>query len=235
MAWVDVFRALAGHYIESDLLTGESLFPGDAGRGDDQLKALKDAYRLLSPYRLFTQSHLRHHLDRDPELTDTLGRLDWDVDALWRAINGTALLTRPATELWLRIHPAVRRLLYRYFYESEGDGAVDPAGGVEAHREAGRFIKDWAEEQTGTEQVVCLVECLWHDANALLPGDPAEIRETLAASARRLSEDLRPGKFSLAELRGYAVKLMHDDEELQGAVGGINGLFDYLVEIVLSP
>jgi hypothetical protein len=236
MAEPDIFRRLAGPYIESDLLTSESLFPGESRQGDDQLLALRHAYRLLAPYRLFTQSHLRHHLERDPDLTDVLGRLGWSLTDLWQAICGTALLSRPPTELWRRIHPAVRRLLYRYFYESEDNGSGAPADGAEAHREARRFIKVWAENQVGKEQVVGLIECLWHDANVYLPDRPAEITEKLTTSARQLSEDLRPSPaYTLEELRESAVQLMRDDEEFRRAIRHVGGLFDQLVEIVHQP
>jgi hypothetical protein len=226
-----IFRKLAGPYIKSDLLTSESLFPGDSRQGDDELSAVRYSYRLLAPYRLFTQSHLRHHLERDPDLTDILGRLGWSLIDLWQAISSTALLIRP-TEPWRRIHPAVRRLLYRYFYESDDDGAGVPLGGTEAHSEARRFIKVWAENQVGTEQVVGLIEYLWHDANIYLPGRP----EQLTTSARQLSEDLRPSQaFTLEELRGYAVQLMRGDEEFQRTINCVGGLFDQLVEIVQRP
>jgi TIR domain len=232
----DIFRKLAGPYIRSDLLTSESLFPGDARKGDDQLSALRYAYRLLAPYRLFTQSHLRHHLERDPDLTDILGRLGWSLTDLWQAISSTALLIRQPTEPWQRIHPAVRRLLYRYFYEAEDNGPGAPPDGTDAHREARRFIKVWAQNQIGTEQVVGLIECLWHDANVYFQTPPEQIAEQLTISARQLSEDLRPSPaFTLEELRGYAVQLMRGDEEFQRAVSHVSGLFDQLVEIVQRP
>ena len=236
MAKPEIFREVAGSYIESDLLTTESLVPGGYVQSGDQVLALRHAYRLLAPYRLFTQSHLQHHLERDPDLTDILGRLGWSVTDLWQAINGTALLTRPPTEPWQRIQPAVRRLLYRYFYEVNGAAPDASPGGAEAHREAARFIKDWVENQVGTEQVVGLVECLWHEANVLLPSHPEAGAEGLIAAARKLSEDLRPSRaYTLEELREYAEKLMRDDEEFQRTVGGVEGLFDRVVEIVRSP
>lgn len=232
MARPEIFREVAGSYIESDLLTRESLIPGRDPRSGDQVLALRHAYRLLAPYRLFTRSHLQHHLERDPDLTDILGRLGWSVTDLWQAITGTALLARPPTEPWQRIQPAVRRLLYRYFYEASG---ASTRGG-EAHREAARFVKDWAENQAGTEQVVGLVECLWHQANALLAGRPAEGAGELMALARQLSEDLRPSRaYTLEELRGYAEKLMREDDEFQRVIGETSGLFDQLVDIVRSP
>jgi TIR domain len=236
MAKPDTFREVAGTYIESDLLTTESLIPGHYNQGGDQVLALRHAYRLLAPYRLFTQSHLRHHLERDPDLTDILGRLGWSMTDLWQAISGTALLTRPPTEPWQRIQPAVRRLLYRYFYEVHAATADGSPGGAEAHREAARFIKEWVENQVGTEQVVGLVECLWHEANVLPAAHPETGAEELIASARHLSEDLRPSRaYTLEELREYAEKLMRDDDEFQRTVGGVEGLFDRIVEIVRNP
>lgn len=238
------FLELAGAYIESDLLTSESLLPGGFRHSEDQLLALRHAYQLLVPYRLFTQSHLQHHLERDPELTDILGRLGLSLTDLWQAIGRTALLVRPPTAAWQCIHPAVRRLMYRYFYESADSGPEAPAGGAEDHREAGKFIKVWAENQDGTEQVVGLIECLWHEANVYLPGRAtgmtparaAEVTEKLVAAARQLSEDLRPSSaYTLDELRVYAVRQMRDDEEFQRAINLIDGLFEQLVDIVQSP
>jgi TIR domain-containing protein len=236
MADAEIFRNVAGQYIESDLLTSASFFPGDTRQGNDELLALRSAYRLLAPYRLFTQSHLQHHLEQDPDLTDILGRLNWSAADLWEAITRTALLSRPTTEAWQRIHPAVRRLLYRYFYESGGLAEDAALAGVEAHGEAGRFIKYWSENQDGTEQVVGLVESLWHDANVLLTSSPGEAASELIASARKLSEDLRPSRaYTLLELRAYAEKLMRGDEEFQRAFSPIDGLFERLVAVVLRP
>lgn len=236
MAEPGIFRRLAGPYIESDLMTSESLFPGDDRHGDDQLSALGYSYQLLAPYRLFTQSHLRHHLERDPDLTDILGRLSWSLTDLWQAISSTALLVRQPTEPWRRIHPAVRRLLYRYFYGSADNGSRVLPSGTEAHREARRFIRVWTENQVGADQVVGLIECLWHDANVYLPGGQAELTGQLTTSARQLSEDLRPSPaYTLEELRGYAVHLMRGDEEFQRAICHADGLFDQLVDIVQRP
>jgi hypothetical protein len=233
MAEPETFRYLAGPYIESELLTSESLFPGDSGRGDDQLLALRHAYRLLAPYRLFTQSHLKHQIARDDDLTEVMDRLGWSSSNLWQAIVNTALLQRPVTEAWQRINPAVRRLLYRYFYQSE-DGTWE--SGAEANREARRFLRTWTENQSGPEQVVGLIECLWHEINTYLPDLSVEMAEQLKASARQLSEDLRPSAaLTLEELREYAVRLMRSDEEFQRAIRSIDGLFDQLAEIVQWP
>jgi TIR domain len=233
MAEPETFRNLAGPYIESELLTSESLSPGDSRRSDDQLLALRSAYRLLAPYRLFTQSHLRHHVDHDPDLTDVMGRLGWESPDLWQAIIGTALLHRPVTEPWQRIQPAVRRLLYHYFY---GSGSGGRENGAEVQREASRFLRTWTENQSGQEQVVGLIECLWHEINIYLPDLSAEMAEQLKASARQLSEDLRPSNaLTLEELREYAVRLMRGDEEFQQAIRNVGGLFDQLVEIVQWP
>jgi len=49
-------------------------------------------------------------------------------------------------------------------------------------------MKNWAENQVGADQVVGMVECLWHDVNIYLPDGSEELMN----SARRLSEDLRP-------------------------------------------
>jgi hypothetical protein len=93
-------------------------------------------------------------------------------------------------------------------------------------------MKNWAENQVGADQVVGMVECLWHDVNIYLPDGSEELMN----SARRLSEDLRPSNaFTLDELRVYAVQLMRGDEEFQLTMSCVSGLFDRLVDIVQMP
>jgi hypothetical protein len=173
------------------------------------LHVLESAYRILVPYRLFTQSHLRYYLERDPGFKDALENLGWSMADLWRAISGTELLSRPLNEPWQEIHAAIRRLLYRYFYRTDEQRA-------EAHNEAREFVKIWAEKQVGTEQVVGLVECLWHEAIAQGLREPSEMERSLTESARELSLALRPSSaYTVEELRAYAAQRMRNDEELE--------------------
>jgi hypothetical protein len=224
-----LFEDLADPYIRQELLTPASLLPAGQGDVDQPLHALEQAYQVLAPYRLFTQSHLRHHRAADPGFRTALDAAGWTITDLWEAIGGTALLRRPLTEPWQEIHAAIRRLLYRYFYKTDEHRA-------QANDEAREFVEIWADKQIGTEQVVCMVECVWHEAVALGLREPAEMRQRLTESAKKLSGALRESSaFTLPELRAFAVERMRNDEELQEAVGNIDGLFGRLVEIVARP
>jgi hypothetical protein len=224
-----LFEGLAHPYIKEGLLTDDSLLPWLESEDEQALGSLGAAFRLLAPYRLFTQSHLRHHLTSDEDFSSGLDSVNWSVEDLWRAISGTALLVRPLNEPWQEIYKAIRRLFYRYYYRSDDERAA-------AHREAGDFVAAWAAGLNGKEQVIGLVECLWHQAAALRLSNPGDMSKELARSARQRSLDLRPSEaYTLAELRDYAAERMSVDEEFQDTVSNVSGLFNRLVQLVVEP
>jgi hypothetical protein len=225
----ELFDELTDRYIRKGLLTRDSLFPGGQGKADEPLHALEQAYRVLAPYRLFTQSHLRHHLESDQPFSSALKGQRWHMEDLWRAISGTALLSRPLNEPWQQIHGAIRRLLHRHYYKSAEHL-------IEAHSEARKFVEVWAERQVGKEQVIGLVECLWHEATVLRLSNPAEMEQRLSQSARTLSRALTQSPaYTVEELRDYASERMRNDEELEEVVSNADGLFSRLVDIVVTP
>jgi hypothetical protein len=231
------FRELASPYINGELLARESLLPVLVDRNGNPvteeqaagaLVAVREAYRVLAPFRLFTRSHLHHYLESDRDFRAALTAPGWDAEDLWIAVSDTALLDR-LRELWKVVQPAVRRLLYRYYYSSDEECAT-------VHSEARKIVEVWASQQTGKEQVAFLVECLWHEAMALRKGPPGELEQRLVASARTLSRHFR-GSPAYAEddLRRYAAEQMADDAELQHAVSLVPGLHHRLIEIVRNP
>ena len=225
----ELFEELARPYIEQGLLSPESLVPWNETQAGEPRRALDAAFRVLTPYRLFTQSHLRNQLGSDLAFEETLRDVRWSLEDLWRGISGTALLRRPLNEPWQEIHGAIRRLLYRYYYTSDERRA-------QAHHDARKFVEVWAEKQAGKEQVIGLVECIWHEATVLCLRRPAEMEQSLSESARTLSRALRPSSaYTVDELREYASARMRDDEELQDVVSRVDGLFTRLVEIVITP
>jgi hypothetical protein len=228
LATPELFAQLMYPYVEEELLTSAGLLQSEGQRPDGPLEALKHAYRVLAPFRLFTHSHLRHRLEHDAEFRNALEAASWDMADLWTAISATSLLRRPLGEPWQEIHAATRRLLYRYFYRTNDERA-------EAHYEARKYVEAWTEGQNGTEQPVGLVECLWHEANTFGSGNSAEKISSLTDSARKLAHDIRKSPaYMPPELRSFAVDRMRRDEELQDAVGS-QELFDRLVEIVTRP
>jgi transcriptional regulator with XRE-family HTH domain len=219
-------------YVQDSLLARDSLLPGDKGQ-PEQLEALRAALRVLAPYRLFTLFHVRHHLDDDPAFRDAVKDADWSPDDLWQAIANMALLLRPLDEPWQELHPAMRRLLYRYFYE--------PDKRADANVRARDFTKGWAAQLTGKEHAIGMVESIWHEAVRLRLRRTATMGEDLIAFARELSRDVSPSPSPLpvpytdAELRDYAAQRIEDDDELQREVADVEGLFEKLVQVVRAP
>ena len=229
----ELFEEIADPYIREELLSPESLVPRNEEESGvptgEPRRTLEEAFRVLAPYRLFTQSHLRQHFGPDRAFEENLEVLLWSVEDLWRAISGTALLLRPLNEPWQQIHAAIRRLLYRYYYTSDERRA-------DAHRDARKFVEVWAGNQAGKEQVIGLVECLWHEAAVLRLSQSAEMEEALSKSARTLSSALRPSPaYTITELKEYAAERMRNDEELQETVSNVDGLLNRLVAIVVAP
>jgi hypothetical protein len=188
---------------------------------------MRDALRALVPYRFFALAHLKHHLETDPVFGDALKNAGWSVEDLWRAIADMALLYRPLDEPWHEIHPAIRGLLYRYFY---------PAGErAEAHCRARDFVMTWANQQTGQDHVAGMVECIWQETARLRLSDAKRMGEALPEFVRKLSLAIHPSTYDEAELRAYAAQRMRDDDELQRETADIDGLFEKLIRVVLSP
>jgi hypothetical protein len=225
----ELFEAFARPYIDKVLLADDSLFPLPHRKSDEARHVLEWAFRFLAPYRLFTQSHLRYHLDAHRVFAKSVRAAGWSVEDLWRALSGTALLKQPLDEPWQEIHPAIRRLLYRYYYKTDQQRA-------DCHRDAQKFVQVWADKQSGKEQVIGLVESLWHEATFLRLTRSAQMAETLSESARKLCQALRPSAaYTVAELQAYAANRIAQDEEFQEVVDNIAGLTDRLAGIIDAP
>lgn len=230
-----LFAELGHPYIRNILLARESLFPPSRGQIEPQnggqparAHALEQALRVLAPYRLFTQSHLLHYRDLDARLSQSMSGLGWTIQDMWRAISRSALLLRPLDEPWQQIPAAIRRLLYRYHY-------VTPAERASAHRDAHSFTAIWADQQHGKEQIVGLVECLWHEAEALRLEGSSEREPHLIASARILSRGLRRSPaYTEDELREFAAERISRDDEFRESIGG-DALFARITAAVISP
>lgn len=237
--WLDIdrmdkpqfFSKKIAPYIERRLLAEDSLLPADDGqsaKSAKQLAALREGMRVLVPYRFITLSHVtQKDLDNDRPFRDALKEVDWQAEDLWQAIVRTTLLL-PLTEPWREIHPAVRRLLYQYFYPLEAR--------ADAHRRAAEFTTYWAGQVTGQEQVIGMVESIWHEAVRLRLTNDKDMGEKLVTSARALSDAVHESEvYSKAELRDYAVQRMMNDEELRNEVAKVDGLFDRLIGVVADP
>lgn len=222
----EIFQTLTGNYIKNELLSNASLLPCRQVADDEPRRALEHAFRALAPYRLFTQSHLRYHLEKDTGFERALADTEWNMEELWARISYTALLRRPLDEPWQETQMAIRRLLFRHFNKTDERR-------IEAHQRARHFAEVWWDGQTGNEQVIGLIECLWHEAVMLRLSHAADMEETLCRSAKTFASSLRPSSlYTKAELRRSAARRIRNDEEFQDIVDNIDGLFIKLAEIV---
>lgn len=234
--WIEISRLnsavvreqITGSYIRDVLFAHRSLLPGVQEPADALLEALKESFRALAPYRFFTESHLRDWGDFDGELAISPQWLHWPADELWTAIHGTSLVRQSAVGPWHEIQPAIRRLLYDYYYTSAAERAT-------AHRNARDLVAAWVDQQSGMGQVIGSMECLWHEALAIDLLDPSELEQRLTASAADLSRKLREAPYSVQELRDYWMRLMTDDQEFQETVASASGLLSRLLDIVQRP
>jgi len=209
----EVSKPLTEPYIQGTLLAPESLFPRAVEMPRSQLTVVRRAVSLLVRYRLFTRSHVQHHLDTDDRFAESLKGAGWELDDLWEALSGMALLKKPLDEIWQEFHPAIRRLLFQHYYPSPGERAS-------AHWEARGYMAEWAAAQPRTERVVGRIEELWHTLSALqLEGAP-DLRERLLMAAReaRIGLDVSV-TYPLSDLSSYAAKRIARDAEFQTAIG----------------
>lgn len=199
-------------YIEDLLIAPQSLFPRTVHVPRDRLTVVRSAISLLVRYRIFTRSHVKHHLDNDASFKEELKRANWELDDLWQVLSGMALLKRPDDDLPQKFHPAIRKLLFRHYYPSPDRRAA-------AHWEALAYTAKWAVEQPGKERVVGRVEELWHTASALRLEEAPDLRERLLAAARETGTGLdMTGAYSLSDLSAFAARHIEHDAEFQGAI-----------------
>ncbi|MEU5260471.1 TIR domain-containing protein [Amycolatopsis sp. NPDC021455] len=218
-----VFDTVARPYISEDLLAADSLLPFGGEQLSARKKALELTLRAIVPYRIFTQSHLRHHIEHDVELADALHAAGWDETGLWEAMSRTALLASPSEELWQVLNPPIRRLLYRYYHP-------DTPARRRVHVSAREFYEKWAVTPAGVEQGVVLIECLWHEATKLRLEEHRDLRPKLLAATVELSAAFgRPERFGPAEFSRYVTQKLGADGEFAALLRSEEGLFDDVV------
>jgi hypothetical protein len=224
----DVFEAVARGYVENDLLSADSLLPLGGPRQGEALTVLRGMLRLLSTYRLFTQSHLKFHIDAAPSLQEALGEAHWTQVELWEALGRSALETQQsAQEIWHEIEPPLRRVLYRYHYRTDDER-------IAAHALAREFYGGWTRDHAaGREQQVVLVESLWHEASRLVIEQPTALQRLLPGVAVELATTFgNSPMYEPAEFSDSVVRRLNDDDELRMLLARHEGLFEEIVKSV---
>jgi hypothetical protein len=229
----DMFRKLGYDFVRNRLLSQASLLPSGMPDPDDKRRAVvEEALRLVAPYRIFGRSHLRQHLEPGCSLSRELASASWSLDDLWNALTRSALLGHPQKESWQVVQSAIRKLLFRYFYETDELRAG-------AQLEALRFDRTWSQGLIGSDQVAGLAECIWHEASALRIIDPGKLESSLLESATDLISTLRPAEdseedYSVDELRHQLAEKLRNDGDLAGLLSGAVGVRDRLIRVVES-
>ncbi|HET7017666.1 MAG TPA: hypothetical protein VFI65_27330 [Streptosporangiaceae bacterium] len=222
-----LFREIGYPFVRNRLLSTDSLLPqAPAHHLSDRRQLIEDALRLVAPYRIFTQSHLREHLQPGGRLSDGLALSGWSSEDLWNAISRSALLDHSRDDPWLSLEPSIRQLLFRYFYPTDEARA-------RAQLEALEFDRLWSAVLAGAEQVAGATECLWHEATMLRLLDTDEIEVRLSESVHELSKTLRPvGSFTPKVLRREFARRLAEDKDLQNLAHGLSDLHGRLIRIV---
>ncbi|WP_158102888.1 toll/interleukin-1 receptor domain-containing protein [Lentzea kentuckyensis] len=219
------FDAVTAKYVRTDLLTHDVLFPSGVTNAPAAKEALDHALKALAPYRLITQSHLKFHYDSDEALRDDATSAGWNMRELWAALNSTSLL-EPRSSLWRVINPPIRRVLYRYYYRTDGERAS-------AHEGAKWCYQKWTVNQAGSEQVVMMVECLWHELCGQLLQQPSRLHETLPETAGQLAKDfLNSDLYDPREFAECVHELLIDDHEFQLTLHDHTGLFQEVLSAI---
>jgi AAA domain len=222
----EIFEGLGQRFVRDRLFATESLLPmAPRDRSDQRRQLVEDALRLVSPFRIVTQAHLKQYLTPGGPLSELLASAAWSIEDLWQAIIDSALVARPVHEPWQVIHPAVRKLMFRYSYPTDQQRS-------DAQLKALAFDREWSSRQIGIEQVAGLAECLWHEASALQLAAPQQLVLRLTESARAIAGALR--QVELAEsgdLRHALRERLRADAELNELMAAETGLVDRLIDI----
>lgn len=220
----DAFEAVTARYVRKNLLTHQVLFPSVI-RNRAAANLVNRVFHTLSPYRLITQSHLKFHYDQDQTLRRDVESVGWTMRDLWTALNSGSLLdTRMG--LWRVVNPPIRRLLYRYYHRTDEER-------IAAHEEAKRCYERWAVNEAGSEQVVMMKECLWHELCLLRLRQPSSLRKTLPeAAVRYVKTFLSAGLYDPREFGEVARELLTDDFEFQRELQDHDGLFTDVLEAI---
>jgi hypothetical protein len=223
----EMFDELVRPYVEAELLSARCLFPDDDLDRSPDREVMVHVLRVLAPYRLFTGSHLSHHLDTDAPLRESLADRGWSTTDLWAAIGHISLLSLPLDELWYSVHPPIRRLLFRFFHRTDDER-------IAVHRTAYAFTEQWMSSLTGSDLVSGTVERLWHLSALHRLEESEDYSDRLLTNAVSYRESLRtsPG-FDEDALRFALANRIRNDREIQDNLRDVPHLFERLVEATL--
>lgn len=225
-----VFERLARPYIKETILSADSLLPGesDANRIQPQYEALRDALVGLCLHRRFIARYIDDMVQSNTELLVNMGHLAWGTNDLHAALKRTYITEPVPNDLWTVFYPAIRRLLFRYYYDT-------PAKQAEAHQQASDFYQSRWREWDGTDRAIVLLEHFWHQVEYLRLSAQPGLSQTIQQFAGALFAEGRiSGLYTPEEIAEIIATRMAEDEEFQSALHQIAPRLSEQISRVLS-
>ncbi len=224
-----LFTALARPYIEETILSPDSLLPGerDANRIQPQCEALITALSGLCLNRRFIARYITDWMQGNVRLSDNMRKLGWETSNLHNALKRTYITEPVPNDLWTVFYPAIRRLLFRYFYETLPEQAT-------AHHKASLFYQNRWHEWDGTDKAIVLLENLWHQIEYQRLSAADELVAGILQFTKSVFESgLKSNLYSPQELAEIIKTRISEDEEFQNTAHQItpqlsNKLLDLL-------
>ena len=225
-----VFERLARPYIEETILSVDSLLPGenDANRIQPQCEALRDALVGLCLRRRFITRYIDDMVQTNANLLVNMGHLAWGTNDLHTALKRTYITEPVPNDLWTVFYPAIRRLLFRYYYDT-------PAKQAEAHQQASSFYQSRWREWDGTDRAIVLLEHFWHQVEYLRLSAQPGLSQTIQQFAGALFTEGRiSALYTPEEIAEIIATRMAEDEEFQSALHQIAPQLSEQISRVLS-
>ena len=222
---VDVFKRITVPYVENQLFLNENLLL--AHYSQKQFTIIKIVLLKLSPYRWISESHLEKIINADNKLSTNLKKQKWETRDLWNILSQTYLI-RPSDTIWHEMYPGIRRVLFRYHYDTK-------LKQKRAHERAYKFFGEWWKDISGTDRSLYLIENLWHfvESKRLSSRINGKSKDILKHAAELFTGALKPNHNTVGDLAKFVVSRMQDDIEFQLSIMELDTkLFEKILTII---
>lgn len=213
-----LFKKITKPYIENTILSPDSLLPseGNANRIKPQCDVLIEVLSGLCVYRRFITRYLDLWLQDNPDLQAKLEKLKWGPNDLHAALKNTYITEIISNDLWTVFYPAVRRLLFQYFY-------TNPSNQSKNHKKSTDFYQNHWEEWDGTDRAIVVLEYLWHEIEFQRISKRQKLPTNIKLSTEQIfSNGIKSDLYSTHEISEMIKARMDADEEFQNTLYHIN-------------
>jgi hypothetical protein len=222
----ELFDKFAKPFVINALLSPKSLIPsdGDYKLVENERYVLEKTLLGLSCFRIISITYLENVFKVDSDLQNLVILLGWTKEDLWQRLLDTPLI-EPSSQIWVRTYVAIRRLLFRYSYDT-------PQKQASAHLLAGQFYDGFWNELTGTDKAIVLVERFWHQVEYERLTEVKGAQTRLFRFAKELfTTGIKSNHHTREELSGLIEQRISEDEEL---ISSLEEIGSFVVERVLK-